>query len=133
MPERVTFLNAQEGSDLYFIGGGGIVAMPGPCPGLLSHRLFITIKKIPRLIPAHMLNEGILMIATNEKTYTLTRISGLDSVGKVLQGNDLRNANFSVDNKGDVWVYNMSGTLWRHRPGNIFEPLHLIPSGYTFP
>lgn len=22
----------------------------------------------------------------------------------------------------------MSGTLWRHRPDNTFEPLHLIPS-----
>ena len=66
-----------------------------------------------------MLNEGILMIATNEKTYTFdTNKRVWIPSAKFFQGNDLRNANFSVDNKGDVWVYNMSGTLWRHRPGS---------------
>jgi len=36
-------------------------------------------------------------------------------------------ASFIIDNKGGVWAYNRTGTLWRHRPGNRFEPLNLIP------
>lgn len=37
-------------------------------------------------------------------------------------------ANFTIDNKGHVWVYNKAGILWRHHSDNTFEPLSLIPS-----
>ena len=128
MLKGVTFLNAQEGSDLYFIGGGGIVIFDRA--RLSFSPIIYYDKENPSAHSrSYMLNEGILMIATNEKTYTFdTNKRVWIPSAKFFQGNDLRNANFSVDNKGDVWVYNMSGTLWRHRPDNTFEPLHLIPS-----
>lgn len=40
---------------------------------------------------------------------------------------NMNGAQFIKDNKGNVWVYNMTGVLWRHRGDNTFEPLQLIP------
>ena len=47
---------------------------------------------------------------------------------RFFQGTSPRNANFYIDNKGHIWVYNMSGVLWRHHTDNTFEPLTLIPA-----
>ena len=50
------------------------------------------------------------------------------SADQLFRGKKLQNASFYTDNKGHIWVYNMSGILWRHHPDNTFEPLELIPS-----
>lgn len=123
-----TFFNAQEAGGLYFVGGGYIFTFDR---NRLTFSPAIYYDKEHSLTHArsYMLNDGILMIATNDKTYTFDTNEGkwIPS-GKFFQGNDLRNVNFSVDNKGEVWAYNMSGMLWRHRPDNTFEPFKLIPS-----
>lgn len=128
MLKGMSFFNAQEGKDLYFIGGG-FIAIFDRSRLSFSPAIYYDKEHSSTHSRSYMLNEGILMIATNEKTYTFdTNAKTWISSAAFFQGNDLRNANFSVDNQGNVWVYNMSGTLWRHRPDNIFEPIKLIPS-----
>lgn len=77
-----------------------------------------------------LLNDGVMLIATNEDMYAFdTKSKEILSSTRFFQGRMLRNANFHVDNKGHIWVYNMSGILWQHSTENgIFRPLHLIPA-----
>lgn len=128
MLKGLTFFNAQETSDIYFVGEGYIVSFDRKRL-TFSPAIYYEKEHSPTHARSYMLNRGILMIATNDKTYTFdTNVKKWLPSEMFFQGNDLRNVNFSVDNKGDVWAYNMSGMLWRHRADNTFEPLKLIPS-----
>lgn len=126
MQEGITFFSAQEAGDLYFVAGDRIVVFDNQRKCFQPAVPFAQKEKISHARSC-LLDNGLLLIATNGDMYAYdTNANTLVSAGKLFQGNNLRNANFYTDNKGHVWVYNMSGTLWRHRPDNLFEPLRLI-------
>ncbi|MFV0325842.1 MAG: two-component regulator propeller domain-containing protein [Bacteroides xylanisolvens] len=128
MLEGTTFFNAQEADDLYFVGEDRIVIYDKEQSLFLPFVPFADGRSVVHARSC-MLDNRFLLIGTNEIMYAYdTNAKQWISAGLFFQGNNLRNANFCVDNKGNVWVYNMSGVLWRHRPGNHFEPLRLIPS-----
>lgn len=77
---------------------------------------------------SRLLDKGIIMVATNENVYALDAKDLLITpANHFFQDKKISNANFLNDNKGNIWIYNMSGTIWRHRPDNYFEPVNLIP------
>lgn len=75
-----------------------------------------------------ILDDRICLLTSRSQPQLLDLKTGkwLD-VKNFFQGNDMDGAQFLVDNRGQVWVYNQTGVLWRHRPNHVFEPLHLIP------
>lgn len=126
MQEGTTFFSAQEAEDLYFVAGDCIVVFDKQRKCFQPAVPFAKKEKMSHARSC-LLDNGLLLIATNGDMYAYdTDTKALVSAGKFFQGNNLRNANFYTDNKGHVWVYNMSGTLWRHRLDNLFEPLRLI-------
>ena len=75
-----------------------------------------------------LLPNGLLMLANSSGMYAVnTQNRTMKPADTYFRGEKLPNADFIVDNQNNIWVYNMSGTLWRHRPDNTFQPLHLIP------
>lgn len=74
-----------------------------------------------------LLNKHLIMIATDDGTYAFdTKKAEITSADSFFRNTKLKNASFHTDNKGNIWVSNMSGVLWRHHSGNIFEPLKLM-------
>lgn len=128
MFEGTTFHGAQELDDLYFIAEDRILIFDN------LRKFFLPTISFPTTQTAiHArscaLNNGLIMIATNECMFLFDTVHKIwMSPEKYFQGKNLRNANFIIDNKGHVWVYNMSGTLWRYHSDNTFEPLELIPA-----
>lgn len=126
MLEGTTFFNAQEAEDVYFIAGDRIVIFDNLQKCFLPSVHFSESVNHAR---SCLLNSGFILIATNNAMYAFdTNAKALVPSERFFHGSSLRNANFYVDNKKQVWVYNMSGTLWRHCPDDTFEPLKLIPS-----
>ncbi|NDW11478.1 response regulator [Bacteroides sp. 214] len=75
-----------------------------------------------------MLNDGVILIAGKDEIFSFhAQDKMIMTAAPLFQGRKFKNANFLLDNRGDVWVYNMSGTLWQHRSDNRFEPMKLIP------
>jgi len=74
------------------------------------------------------LGDHLILIAKSSGIYALdAKRLKITPADNFFQGTTLPSAGFHVDNKGGIWVYNMSGILWRHREGDAFEPLRLIP------
>lgn len=122
------YLDVQEiGQQLYFIGDCGIHIFE---KNRVAFQESISIPKIKSISYIHscQLNDGILLIATNKKLYIFdTKKRQWLRTDTFFPGRSMVKADFTVDNKGNIWVYNMSGNLWRHRPDNTFEKLKLIP------
>lgn len=97
-----------------------------------KHSFFPEVKPVKNIISLNrscMLNNGVILIATKEDILMFdTKEMKFDSANKLFQGQKISNANFVTDNKGHIWVYNMSGVLWQNMHDNTFEPLNLIPS-----
>lgn len=75
-----------------------------------------------------MLNDSLILIATKSDLSVFdTKKHSLSSASVYFRGEHLRNANFITDNKGQVWVYNMSGVLWKYSSNTTFEPIEVIP------
>lgn len=130
MLEGTTFWGAQELDDLYFIAGDRILIFDNLRKYFLPAILFVPTQTEPaRHARSCVLNDGLVMIATNERMFVFDTINKTwVSPERFFQGTSPRNANFYIDNKGHIWVYNMSGVLWRHHTDNTFEPLTLIPA-----
>lgn len=127
MRKGANFLNAHEyDNHLFFITETHIAVfddrqqsfMPDICP-------------ITSQVPykrSCMFNNGLILVVTNEKTYAFdAKNMSRTSADSYFLGKTLQNADFLSDNKGNIWIYNMSGTLWQHLPDNHFKPLDLLP------
>ncbi len=121
------FYNAYESGDqLFFVNNNKIVVFDGR-QQVSSKEIRIDSGRSLSLNSTAMVN-GIIMIATKADMYAFdTKAMAMIPAEQFFRGSHLRNANFLTDNKGNKWVYNMSGVLWRHMPGNWFEPITLIP------
>ncbi|MDR2804845.1 MAG: response regulator [Dysgonamonadaceae bacterium] len=74
------------------------------------------------------LNEGLILLATKEDILAFdSRKMKFIPVEPLFDNQPVKNASFYMDQKGNKWVYNVSGVLWRHFPDNHFEKLNLIP------
>jgi len=128
MAEGYNFYRVHElGEQLYVITNGHILCFdrePGnfrpaiPFPG---HRQL-------SLNETMQLNNGIILVGSKEDTMIFdTRKSNFIPSGAFFDDQDLRNADFITDNKGNQWIYNRTGYLWRHLSGNHFSKISLIP------
>lgn len=72
--------------------------------------------------------DGIILIAGQESTFAFdTHSLSFRDEGIMFPGKMPKNASFLKDNKGNIWVYNLSGVLWRYTEKHRFAPLELIP------
>lgn len=112
------------GRQLFFVGGNGIYAYD------CRTKAFSFYQSDIKFNYAHSvsLGNGIVWISTN--TYPLmfdTKNKAWLDVCKFFQGSKMEHADFTVDNKGCVWVFNRTGVLWRCYSGHAFVPFKLIP------
>lgn len=129
MFKGATFYGAQELDDLYFIAGDCILIFDNLRKYFLPAISFAPVQDTAMHARSCALNNGLIMIATNERMFFFDTVNKIWlSPDKFFQGKNLRNANFIIDNKGHIWVYNMSGILWRYHSDNTFEPLEMIPA-----
>lgn len=128
MRERY-FYNAHEyKGQLFFIANGYISVFSNKQNSFLPD-IVIPNDSSASVQRSCLLNNGLIMIANSSGIYTLdTQSMSITMADQLFRGKKLQNASFYTDNKGHIWVYNMSGILWRHHPDNTFEPLELIPS-----
>lgn len=122
-----SFFNAHEWNEhIYFIANDRIAIFDKKqnsfLPDLQIKNLQSPYKR------SHLLQEGLILIATKDELYAFdTQTKNITSAEKHFNGNMLKDAGFLSDNQGNLWIYNMSGILWRQLPNNTFEPYHLIP------
>lgn len=124
-----TFWDVQEvGDDLYFVNETGLDIYNNGQSAFLSFVPITTRTVKMEYVRSCLLNDGLLMLTTNRDLYLFdTKENRVLPTENFFQGKRMLRANFTIDNKGDVWVYNKTGVLWRHHPDNSFEPLDLIP------
>ena len=127
MPPKAYFYNAHEtDAHLFFVTNDKIVIFDK------KKKSFLPDVKIdngrPVSLNSSMQIDHIILLATKTSMYAFdTKNLQMTQVEPFFRGNHLRNAFFMTDNKGNKWVYNMSGVLWRHLPEGGFEPVRLIP------
>ncbi|WP_320978197.1 two-component regulator propeller domain-containing protein [Bacteroides sp.] len=125
----ITFWDVQEiGDEMYFVNESGLDIFSNQQSSFVS---FIPITRTTKMeyVRSCLLNDGLLMLTTNRDLYLFdTKEKKLLPTESFFQGKKMLRANFIMDNKGHVWVYNKTGILWRHHSNNTFEPLNLIPS-----
>ena len=75
-----------------------------------------------------LLNDGVVLLATKEEMLAFdSRKMKFFPAEPLFDNQPVKNASFYTDNKGNKWVYNISGFLWRQFPDNHFEKYNLIP------
>lgn len=122
----VSCWSVQETDNLYFVGENGIMIFDNKKSSFLP---VIPVPQMSKISYANscMLNDGLLMLTTNKNLHIWdTKNNKWLSASSFFKGQDLYRANFIIDNKGHVWVYNKTGILWRHHSDNTFEPLKLM-------
>ncbi|MDR3195024.1 MAG: response regulator, partial [Tannerella sp.] len=112
---------------LYFINGrqvqpfdlqGQTFGHPAALPGGQPRSLTVT-------APLH---DGLILIGARDGVVVFdTKRAGFIPSSTFFGRETLRSADVYVDNRGDRWIYNHSGCLWRLLPDNRFEPVRLIP------
>lgn len=116
----------QAGDELYFATGDGLIAYHLH-DGSFSPSLPLASEAEMAYARLCLLDEGMLLLTTQSDLHLFdTRTRRELPAASYFQGKRLRQANFLTDNRGGIWIYNKSGILWRHRPGNRFEPLQLM-------
>jgi signal transduction histidine kinase/ligand-binding sensor domain-containing protein/DNA-binding response OmpR family regulator len=74
------------------------------------------------------LNDGLILIATKDSLVIFDSQHATFVPSETFFGQEtVRNAYIYTDNKGNKWIYNHSGNIWRHLPDNRFEKINLIP------
>jgi ligand-binding sensor domain-containing protein len=112
---------------LYFVSANHIIAFD------LHKQTFLSPVPIPEGPTTHLysclLNNGLILIATKNTVYAFdSHTMHISSAEHFFEGKKLQSARFISDNKGNVWLYNASGVLWKHDEDNTFKPLRLISS-----
>lgn len=114
------------GEEIYLAGDQELVGLRAD-NGKPSFRLTLSRPvKHARLCALH---KGVLLLTSDGDTHLFdSRTQKALPIARFFGGKEIKRAHFQIDNRGEVWVYNRTGILWRHRADNSFEPLHLIPS-----
>lgn len=117
----------QIGGRLYFISETDVTVFDEHNPKMISTTTIIT-DPGAALTSSCLINNDIILISGRKGMYAFdTKNLKTISPHPFFQEAPPADASFITDNKGGIWAYNRTGTLWRHRPGNQFEALNLIP------
>lgn len=107
------FRTHEYGQYQFFLSDSKIVVFDGLNSSFLSD---IHFEKGTTLQPSRscLLNSGVILIAKKEDLYAFDAKSmKFIPSSTFFKGSKPKNASFIADNKGQIWLYNMSGTLWR--------------------
>jgi signal transduction histidine kinase/ligand-binding sensor domain-containing protein/DNA-binding response OmpR family regulator len=125
--ESFSFIN-ESGNYLYFINDNHIVPFDS------QQQKFYPAIEYPQgyatsLNTTTILHNGVILIGTKAD------ILAFDShkmkfvpAERFFNRQVIQNASFYTDNKGNKWIYNISGSVWRQVSDDHFEKIDLIPS-----
>lgn len=114
------------GEEIYLAGDQELVGLRAG-DGKLSFRL--TLSHPVKHAQLCALHKDILLLTSDGDTHFFDcHTRKTLPTARFFDGKEMKQAHFQIDNRGEVWVYNRTGILWRHQTDNTFEPLHLIPS-----
>lgn len=115
------------GACLFFISETGVAVFDSRTRKFVSTTTIIT-DLSAALTSSCLIDNDVILISGRKGMYAFdTKNLKAISPHSFFQQTPPVDASFITDNKGGVWAYNRTGTLWRHRPGNRFEALNLIP------
>lgn len=118
---------SESGNHLYFINGQQILPFDPELqrfgdPVVYAGRRQLT----PNMIAS--LNDGLILIAARDSILIFDSQQGKFVSSEAFFGREaVQNAQIYTDNRGNKWVYNHSGNIWRHLSDNRFEKIRLIP------
>jgi len=123
-----TFSNVHESNTyLFFVNGNHIVPFDLRLQKFSKAIIFPGTKTIS-LNMTTSLNTGVILFATKGDILAFdSRKMKFFPSETLFNNQQVKNASFYTDNTGNIWVYNMSGSLWRQFPDNHFEKISLIP------
>ena len=92
----------------------------------LSAKIQVPDKRL--IISSHLLKSGDILTITKKGVYIFdSEDLTFHPIEAFSQKDQISNAKFITDNRGNLWIYNSSGILWKQRADNTFEPLRVIP------
>lgn len=130
MSKGANFLNAFEaGKNLFFITENSIIIYDKKRQ-IFKQDLSIYGNQSISYNRSCLLPGGYILIAAKKEMYAFdTKTMKPTSAYKFFKETKLQNVNLITDNKGGMWAYNMTGTLWRYDAKTLeFKPLSLMPS-----
>jgi signal transduction histidine kinase/ligand-binding sensor domain-containing protein/AraC-like DNA-binding protein len=75
-----------------------------------------------------LLDNGTILVATKADMVSFDcRKNKFVSTETFFNRQNIKNASFYTDNKGNKWIYNVSGNIWRQTGESRFEKMELIP------
>ncbi|GHT64432.1 hybrid sensor histidine kinase/response regulator [Bacteroidia bacterium] len=118
----------ESGNRLFFINDNHIVPFDSR-----QQKMSPVIKfpdgKAVSLNTTTLLDNGVILIATKANIIALDCLKMKFIPAETFFDHQIvPNASFFTDNKGNKWVYNISGAIWRQISDNHFEKINLIPS-----
>jgi signal transduction histidine kinase/ligand-binding sensor domain-containing protein/DNA-binding response OmpR family regulator len=128
LSEPFSYVHESSDNRLYFINDSHIVPFDSRQQKFYPAVAFPGRKTIP-LNTTTLLDNDVILIATKAD------IIAFDShqmkfipAESLFNRQNVQNASFYTDNKGNKWVYNVSGSIWRQISDTHFEKFNLIPS-----
>ncbi|GHT38717.1 hybrid sensor histidine kinase/response regulator [Bacteroidia bacterium] len=127
LPTSFSYVH-ESGNRLFFINDQQIVAFDTPQQKVAQTILYPDNQAIA-LNTSTLLNSGVVLIATKANILAFDcRQMKFIAANALFNGQAVTNASFLTDNKGNKWVYNISGSVWRQVADNRFEKINLIPA-----
>ncbi|WP_294608803.1 hybrid sensor histidine kinase/response regulator transcription factor [uncultured Bacteroides sp.] len=122
-----TYKSVHEIADrLFFVSETGVAVFDDRDQAFLSTTNIVT-DQAEALTSSCIIDNSILLIIGRRGMHAFdTRTLKPISAHSFFRGTTPVDGTFITDNKGGIWAYNRTGTLWRHRPGNTFDTLNLI-------
>jgi len=74
-----------------------------------------------------MSKDGIILIETPSDVLVFDARKKHFIASAAVFHEKIPNANFYADNKGNIWIYNLTGAIWRHIADTQFEKITLMP------
>ena len=129
MSEGANFFSVQElDNRLYFITNRNIITFDTRQQNFHPAIAFPGSQPVSILNGTMHLNNGLIFIATSEDMIVFNTINSEFISSRAFFRNQIvRNAKFIIDNKGNKWIYNKTGVLWRYLSGSQFSEISLIP------
>lgn len=125
LDEGFVFIH-EYGENLYLINEEHIIVFNPSTREVVSEIPYM--REPPTLNMTSMPDSGIILIATRTQMLALDcKNNNFISAEQLFNGETVNNATFITDNKGNTYVYNLTGVLWRYTNGRRFLKYNLIP------
>ncbi|MDR1676710.1 MAG: response regulator [Tannerella sp.] len=127
LPEAFSAVSESDGR-LYFINDRHILPYDSKQQKFGRPVAFPGNRSLTLTAATTSLHDGFVLIAAREDILVFdSRKTGFIPLKTLFNNETVRDISVYTDNRGNKWIYNHSGNIWRHLPGNRFEKISLIP------